>query len=234
MNILTEIQTLMHNHNKSENDVVYVGTLDQSYKITWEEFKKISDIHYTETDFVASDIVIVGTNWYIRRNDTYYSYWEFIDIPAGYVLSNIPYKSDSKPFTYIVDKTFFSTGFTLSESDKLKYLSEFHENYIINMEIMLSPMNKVNIADTKLHSCEDESSIIAFWYKNCDYIYDQKITVNDIITFLNENTYLINNINNFREKVKNVDTKKMSVLKVHNSSYYTPLMKYIIEKCYQN
>lgn len=62
----------------------------------------------------------------------------------------------------------------------------------------------------------------------------KKITVNDIIKFLNENTYIVDNINNFRKKVKNVDTKKMSVLKVHNSSYYTPLMKYIIEKCYQN
>ena len=234
MNILKEIQNIIHNHNKSENDVIYAGTLDQSYKISWDEFKKISDIDYTETDFVVSDIVIVGDNWYIRRKEDYHPHWEFIDIPTGYVLSNTLSDNNikSKPFTYIVDKTFFSVSFTLNESDKLKYLSEFHENYILNMEIMLFPMNRVNLADTKLYKCEDESSIVTFWYNNCDYIYNNKVTVNDIIAFLNKNAHIVDNINNFYEKVKNVDAKKMSILKCHNSSYYTPLMLYIIKNFY--
>ena len=69
MNLLKETQSVLLKNGKTLNDIKWIGTLD--YKIDMAEF-----IHYADTEYdngvgdseVATDLLIVGENWVMRRN----------------------------------------------------------------------------------------------------------------------------------------------------------------------
>jgi hypothetical protein len=61
-------------NNKSENDVIWVGTYDGEYVLSWSDFvpmaKKLYELGmYSNARLVQSDLVILGNDWYLERID---------------------------------------------------------------------------------------------------------------------------------------------------------------------
>ena len=94
--VLDEILDVMDAYDKSEDDIIYVGTTDGVFGISWEEFKEIVEDmecrygilnHYTEFIIVAKDWVIVQ-----EYDGGYYQYdWRLIEIPTSL--------EDARPFS---------------------------------------------------------------------------------------------------------------------------------------
>jgi len=69
-NLLKETLNHLTHRNKSEKDVIWVGTLH--VKTTWEDFKLISDTYYDDgygAQEVARDLLIVGDGWWLERHE---------------------------------------------------------------------------------------------------------------------------------------------------------------------
>ena len=83
INLLKETLSVLKSNNKSEQDVLWVGTTD--VKTTWEEFKKIANTYYDDgfgSQKVAYDLIIVGNNWWLERTEYDGSEsWSYKEIP---------------------------------------------------------------------------------------------------------------------------------------------------------
>jgi len=77
--LLDETVSHLKNHGYSPDDVEWVGC--ENYHFTWEEFKTLSDITYDSgygCAEIRGDLIIVGNNWWIARNEYDGSeWWEF-------------------------------------------------------------------------------------------------------------------------------------------------------------
>ena len=85
MNLLTEtIEFLKNNCNKNPSDVRWIGSTSYGY-FDWEYFSKIANIDY-DNGFggqeVASDLKIVGDDWWLERHEYDGSeWWEYKSLP---------------------------------------------------------------------------------------------------------------------------------------------------------
>lgn len=83
INLLKETKEMLNKNNKLEKDVLWVGNEESS--ISWQEFVKISDIEYDNglgSQNVASDLLVVGKEWWLERHEYDGSeWWEYKELP---------------------------------------------------------------------------------------------------------------------------------------------------------
>ena len=84
-NLLKETIEELRRNGKDEKDVLWVGSSDGKYAISWEEFKKIADIEYDckfGAQEIAEDLVVVGKDWWLERHEYDGSeWWAFKTLP---------------------------------------------------------------------------------------------------------------------------------------------------------
>ena len=61
-----QIETAMRYHHIEPQDVLWVGSDDGEYAITWEQFYELMD-GYPVNKPIADNLVIVGEDWWIER-----------------------------------------------------------------------------------------------------------------------------------------------------------------------
>jgi len=83
MNLLKETLEILENNDKSPKDIKWIG--NNLFKTDWKNFIKVADIEYDAgygSPKVAQDLLIVGKNWWLERNEYDGSeWWEFKSIP---------------------------------------------------------------------------------------------------------------------------------------------------------
>ena len=88
-NLFQETLEIMQEHNKTPEDVDWVGSIDGEYVCTWEEFVKLADREYNNRwnlPQVAMDLVIVfkDGSWlerYVCDEREQSEWWEFKQTP---------------------------------------------------------------------------------------------------------------------------------------------------------
>lgn len=79
MNLLRETIEILANHNKTPEDVLWVGCSD--FKSSWDNFKDVADIEYDSGyggQEVAADLIIMGNDFWMERHEYDGSeWWEF-------------------------------------------------------------------------------------------------------------------------------------------------------------
>lgn len=70
MNFFVETERALREAGKTSGEVLWVGSLDGLYAMSWEEFARLTDFEYFRfggRDVVATDLVIVGHDWWMER-----------------------------------------------------------------------------------------------------------------------------------------------------------------------
>lgn len=86
-NLLKETLNVLERNGKTPADVEWVGSADGMLAISWKEFAEIAkDVEYDNGyggAEVASDLVVVGKDWWLERGEYDGSeWWEFKKIPV--------------------------------------------------------------------------------------------------------------------------------------------------------
>jgi hypothetical protein len=71
-NLLEETLEFLKENGKTSDDVRWVGSRDGKYAVSWTEFEKIANIMYDSGyggPEVASDLVVVGDDWWLERHE---------------------------------------------------------------------------------------------------------------------------------------------------------------------
>lgn len=81
MNLLKETIDCLTDNGHSIEDVIWVGSCDGNFAISWDDFTQIADIDY-DSSFghpeIATDLVVVGEGWWLEREEYDGSeWWEF-------------------------------------------------------------------------------------------------------------------------------------------------------------
>ncbi len=84
-NFLEETRGILTTHDKTPDDVLWVGAADYGY-MTWREFADVANVRYDHgygAQEIAKDLVIVGNIWWLER----YEYdgsesWEYKELPV--------------------------------------------------------------------------------------------------------------------------------------------------------
>jgi hypothetical protein len=85
-NLLQETLSVLQEHGKTKEDVLWCGSGSFGH-FSWEVFEKLADVEYDENDevpHVASDLLIVGKDFWLERNwdmDTWFEEWEYRVLP---------------------------------------------------------------------------------------------------------------------------------------------------------
>ena len=87
MNLLQETKEILKEMGKKESDVLWVGSTDGKYIITFQQFKKLAQSFIYDEGFgaqeVARDLVVVGKDWWLERSEYDGSEgWEYKTIPS--------------------------------------------------------------------------------------------------------------------------------------------------------
>jgi len=71
-NLLEETRFVLASRNKTPENILWVGSRDGTYALSWTEFEKIADVNY-DAGFggqeVVSDLVVVGDGWWLSRGE---------------------------------------------------------------------------------------------------------------------------------------------------------------------
>ncbi len=99
-NLLKETLDTLKALKLKETDVVWVGSKDGEFAVSWEKFKKIANVEY-DSDFggpeVAIDLVVVGKDWWLERAEyDGQEWWEFKKQPQQ--------QKNPKPFNRVVSE----------------------------------------------------------------------------------------------------------------------------------
>ena len=84
-NLLQETIKKLKEYYRTEEDVLWVGSEDFGW-FTWEDFKELADTEYNSghgTQEVASDLLVVGKDFWLERRDyDGAEWWEFKTMPC--------------------------------------------------------------------------------------------------------------------------------------------------------
>lgn len=84
INLLYETENILKEHNKTLEDIVWIGNED--YYVDIEKFKDIANTEYFNGygfEEVATDLIIVGNNWWLERHVYDGSeWWEYKTLPV--------------------------------------------------------------------------------------------------------------------------------------------------------
>lgn len=79
LNFLEETIQILEEHNKSSDDIRWIGLKDGSkYLLYWVEFSSIADFEYDDSFGsvkINKNLVIVGSNWWLERQEYDGSEW---------------------------------------------------------------------------------------------------------------------------------------------------------------
>jgi len=84
INVLKDIYKFLELDKKRANDILWVGSKDGAYAVSWETFAKMAKrTYYTpENDSINCNLVIVGKDWWLERNhQPYQDGWDFFSFP---------------------------------------------------------------------------------------------------------------------------------------------------------
>lgn len=85
-NLLGETIDVLYLHGKRPDGVKWVGSQSGELCMSWDDFAKISDVKYHAGfggQAIASDLVVVGDDWWIERHEYDGSeWWEFKTLPS--------------------------------------------------------------------------------------------------------------------------------------------------------
>ncbi len=76
MNLLQETLEVLQNHNKTPQDISWIG--NKNLYMSWQEFASAADVEYDAgygAPEVAQDLVIVGADWWMTREEYDGSEW---------------------------------------------------------------------------------------------------------------------------------------------------------------
>jgi len=81
------MEDLLSRAKNPAKDVLWVGSLDGEYAISWNEFAKLAKkVNYNSgygSQEVASDLVVVGKDWWLSRHEYDGSEsWDFNTLPV--------------------------------------------------------------------------------------------------------------------------------------------------------
>lgn len=98
INLLEETIQVLKKYGKTPKDVLWVGSVDGEYAISWEEFEKIAENVWYYNGYgsqeIAYDLVVVGDDWWLERVEYDGSeWWEIRKKPEK--------KPDAKPFRVV-------------------------------------------------------------------------------------------------------------------------------------
>lgn len=99
MNLLEETLEILAKNNKTADDVLWVGSKDGKYAITWEQFTLNANIDYDNGyggNEIRAELVVVGENWWLERGEyDGAEWWEFKILPTKF--------ADAQPFNSMLD-----------------------------------------------------------------------------------------------------------------------------------
>ncbi len=76
-NLLQETEDILKKNGKTWRDVEWIGSKKWGW-FDWYDFVVVANKDYCEHIQVASDLIVVGNNWWLeRRDDDGLSYWVF-------------------------------------------------------------------------------------------------------------------------------------------------------------
>jgi hypothetical protein len=97
MNLLAETYEKLLFHELTPQDVLWIGSFDGKYRMTWQEFEVLANREYDKKygrPEVCSDLVVVGDSWWLERHEYVgMEWWVFYRNPVG--------NSNTKPVTKI-------------------------------------------------------------------------------------------------------------------------------------
>lgn len=83
MNLLQETTEKLMNHDKTWNDVLWIGGSD--FTISMGDFKSLANREYDDgygSQIVAQDLKIVGKDWWLERREYDGSeWWDYMTLP---------------------------------------------------------------------------------------------------------------------------------------------------------
>lgn len=87
--LLEETLEALRFYSKEASDVLWVGSDDGKFAISWKEFESSPNLNYDSMyfEFPCCDLVIVGKNWWLKRhveiNSTggVWSAWRYVTKP---------------------------------------------------------------------------------------------------------------------------------------------------------
>lgn len=86
INFLKETREALKENGKEESDVICVAK--DRKRIYWQDFVKIANFEYNNdfgAGFISSDLMIIGIDWWMERNDyDGIGWWEFKKMPKYY------------------------------------------------------------------------------------------------------------------------------------------------------
>ena len=95
-NLLEETLAVLQRCDLKESDIEWVGSIDGEYVMSWKKAKKIFNIEYDASyggQEIASDLVVVGKEWWLERGEYDGSeWWEYKELPQP---------KEAKPFKNI-------------------------------------------------------------------------------------------------------------------------------------
>lgn len=82
-NLLFETRDVLEEHGKTFEDVKWIG--NKNFYVDIDKFMELADTEYNSNygcEKVANDLIIVGSNWWLERNEyDGAEWWEFKQMP---------------------------------------------------------------------------------------------------------------------------------------------------------
>jgi hypothetical protein len=105
VNLLQETLNELANNNLTSSNVEWVGSKCGKFKISWDDFVKIADIEYDNGfggNEIASNLVVVGKDWWLSREEYDGSeWWRFNILPTQQEIT--------QPFNCVLNKDYTDT-----------------------------------------------------------------------------------------------------------------------------
>ena len=85
LNLLTETKEILKENDKELSEILWIGSSQDDFYIPLEHALEIMDIEYNDgfgAQNVAKDLIVVGKDWWLERNEYDGSeWWEFKRMP---------------------------------------------------------------------------------------------------------------------------------------------------------
>lgn len=83
MNLLKETKKCIQESGHTANDIVFIGSKDGEYSMTWDEFNQVANVEYDDGyggQEVASDLIVMFSDGIYMTRDEYdgSEWWNYI------------------------------------------------------------------------------------------------------------------------------------------------------------
>ena len=105
MNLLTETIRMLESFEKCPGDVFWVGSLDGTLALSWDEWATLADEDYDDCrgrSTVAVDLVVVGDTWWLSRDFSICD--DGIIFEEWWIMNYKPMPHDPRPYAKVFDR----------------------------------------------------------------------------------------------------------------------------------